>query len=87
LDIVVKAELPGVDPHGLDVASKTIRFPQGERKLEKEVKDENYHRIERSYGSFTRSFAPSSSADADKTSAEYKDGVACQEQGVALSLE
>ena len=39
------------------------------------MKEENYHRIERSYGSFTRSFALPSSVDADKTSAEYKDGV------------
>src|SRR6516162_2163742 len=75
-NIVVKAELPGVDPKDLEVRIEdNTLFLKGERKLEKEVKEENYHRIERSYGSFTRSFALPSSVDADKTSAEYKDGV------------
>ena len=75
-NIVVKAELPGVDPKDLDVRIEdNTLFLKGERKLEKEVKEENYHRIERSYGSFTRSFALPNSVDADKTSAEYKDGV------------
>jgi len=54
----VKVELPGVDPKDLDVRIEdNTLFLKGERKLEKEVKEENYHRIERSYGSFTRSFA------------------------------
>ena len=75
-NIVVKAELPGVDPKDLEVrVEDNTLFLNGERKLEKEVKEENYHCIERSYGSFTRSFALPSSVDADKTSAEYKDGV------------
>ena len=72
----MKVELPGVDPKDLDVRIEdNTLFLKGERKLEKEVKEENYHRIERSYGSFTRSFALPSSVDDDKTSAEYKDGV------------
>ena len=72
----MKVELPGVDPKDLDVRIEdNTLFLKGERKLEKEVKEENYHRIERSYGSFTRSFALPSSVNADKTSAEYKDGV------------
>jgi HSP20 family protein len=74
-NIVVKAdtrrgpERPGGPPR------RQYAFLKGERKLEKEVKEENCHRIERSYGSFTRSFTLPSSVDADKTSAEYKDGV------------
>ena len=54
-NIVVKVELPGVDPKDLDVRIEdNTLFLKGERKLEKEVKEENYHRIERSYGSFTQ---------------------------------
>ena len=48
---------------------------RGERKFEKEVKEENYHRIERSYGTFLRSFALPVSVDQDKVSARFKDGV------------
>ena len=47
---------------------------RGERKFEKETKDENYHRIERSYGSFTRSFTLPESADLDKVRSDMKDG-------------
>ena len=50
-------------------------YMKGERKFEKETKDENYHRVERSYGSFARSFTLPNSIDADKVVAEYKDGV------------
>ncbi len=74
--LVVKAELPGVDPKDLEVhIEDNTLFLKGERKLEKEVKEENYHRMERSYGSFTRSFALPGSVDAENTSAEFKDGV------------
>jgi HSP20 family protein len=48
---------------------------KGERKFEKEVKEQNYHRVERSYGTFTRSFSLPNSVDADKVGANYKDGV------------
>jgi len=48
---------------------------RGERKFEKETKDENYHRIERSYGAFSRSFAIPATVDEEKIRAEYKDGV------------
>jgi HSP20 family protein len=75
-NIVVKAELPGLDPKDLDVRIEdNTLFLKGERKLEKEVREQNYHRVERSYGSFARSLALPSSVDPDKTSAEYKDGV------------
>jgi len=74
--LTLKAELPGVDPKDIEarVECGTL-YLKGERKFEKESKKENYHRIERTYGSFMRSFALPTSVDADKVSAEYKDGV------------
>jgi len=75
-NIVVKAELPGVDPKDVEVrVEDNTLYLKGERKFEKETKEENYHRIERSYGSFARSFALPNSIDADKVAAEYKDGL------------
>jgi len=75
-NLTLKAELPGVDPKDIEarVEDGTL-YLKGERKFEKESKKENYHRIERTYGSFIRSFALPTSVDADKVSAEYKDGV------------
>ena len=75
-DLRLKAELPGVDPKDIEarVEDGTL-YLQGERKFEKESKKENYHRIERTYGSFMRSFALPTSVDAYKVSAEYRDGV------------
>lgn len=75
-NLVVKAELPGIDPKDVEirVESNTL-FLKGQRKFEIEVKEENYHRIERSYGSFTRTFALPGSIDAEKVSADYKSGV------------
>jgi HSP20 family protein len=75
-EIVVKAELPEVKKENILVSLEnnmlTIR---GERKFEEETKKENYHRIERSYGDFVRSFTLPSFADQNKINAEYKDGV------------
>ncbi|MGE5189960.1 MAG: Hsp20/alpha crystallin family protein [Gemmatimonadota bacterium] len=75
-DIVVKAEVPGIGRDEIAVEVKdgmlTLR---GERKFEKEEKEENYHRIERSYGTFVRSFALPSSADAEKVQAALREGV------------
>jgi HSP20 family protein len=74
--IVLKTELPGIDPKDVDVRVEENRlYLKGERKFEKEVKEESYHRVERSYGSFARSFALPNPIDADKVAAEYKDGV------------
>jgi HSP20 family protein len=50
-------------------------YLKGERKFEKEVKEQSYHRVERSYGAFTRTFSLPNSVDADKVTANYKDGV------------
>lgn len=75
-DIVLKAELPGVDPKDVEVrVEDNTLYLKGERKFEKEVKEENYHRVERSYGAFSRSFSLPNSIDADQVGAEYKDGV------------
>jgi len=75
-NIVLKAELPGVEPKDVEVrVEDNTLYLKGERKFEKETKEENYHRIERSYGSFARSFALPNSIDADKVAAEYKDGL------------
>jgi HSP20 family protein len=75
-NLVLKAELPGVDPKDVEIrVEDNTLYMKGERKFEKEVKEENYHRVERSYGNFTRSFSLPNSIDADKVSAEYKDGI------------
>lgn len=75
-NIVLKAELPGVDPKDVEVrVEDNTLYLKGERKFAKETKEENYHRVERSYGSFARSFSLPNSIDADKVAAEYKDGL------------
>jgi HSP20 family protein len=74
--IVLKAELPGIDPKDVDirVENNTLTL-RGERQLDNEVKRESYHRVERSYGSFARSFSLPNVVDVEKIKAEYKDGV------------
>jgi len=74
--VVVKAELPGVDPKEIDISlHDNILTLRGERKQEKEEKDENYHRVERSYGAFVRSFRLPAEVESEKVDASYKDGV------------
>ena len=74
--IVMKAELPGVSREHIDiqVRDNTLTL-KGERKFEREVKDENYLRIERSYGAFQRAFSLSTVIQQDKIKAVFKDGV------------
>jgi HSP20 family protein len=75
-EIVVKAELPGMDRKDIGLnLEKNVLTLKGERGFEKETKDENYHRIERSYGAFSRSFAIPATVDEEKIRADYKDGV------------
>lgn len=75
-DIVLKAELPGVDPSGVEVkVEDNTLYLRGERKFEKEVNNESYHRVERSYGSFARSFSLPNSIATEKVKAEFKDGL------------
>jgi HSP20 family protein len=74
--ITVKMEVPGIDEKDIDVCidGNTLSV-RGERKLEKDEKEENYRRIERQYGSFTRSFTLPSSVDPTQVSAHYEQGV------------
>ena len=75
-DVVLKAELPGVDPKDVDIRiENNVLTLRGERKFEEETKQENYHRVERSYGAFTRAFTLPSTVDTGNVKAEYKDGV------------
>ena len=74
--VAIKFELAGVDPKDVDVRFENgVLTVKGERKLEKEDKRENYHRVERSYGVFTRAFSLPGSLDAEKIRAETKNGV------------
>jgi len=74
--IVLKAELPGVSPESVSVeASENTLMLKGERKLEKSFKEENYHRMERFYGSFHRSFTLPYAVDRNGIKASFKDGV------------
>jgi HSP20 family protein len=74
--IVVNAELPGIDKKDVKVDVKDgVLTISGERKYEKDVKEENVHRIERSYGSFSRSFSLPSHVDVNKVEAKLDNGV------------
>jgi len=75
-NIVLKAELPGVDKKEVSVEVKdNTLILKGERKREKEVKEENYHRVERSFGTFMRSFSLPVTVKQDQVKAKFKDGV------------
>ncbi len=72
----INVELPGVKKDDVKVSVEGgVLSITGERKSEKEEKDKKYHRLERTSGSFTRSFAVPEGASSDKISAEFKDGV------------
>jgi HSP20 family protein len=75
-ELVLKAELPDMKEEeiGLTVEDNTLTL-RGEKKLEAEIAEEQFHRIERSYGSFVRTFVLPPTVDAGKVSAEYKAGV------------
>jgi HSP20 family protein len=74
--IQLKLEVPGIDQKDLDIkVENNVLTVSGERKFESEQKEENFHRIERRYGSFTRSFTLPNTADTDNISAEYNNGV------------
>ena len=74
--ITLKLEVPGIDEKDIDVRveGNTLSV-HGERKIEKEEKEENFRRVERQYGSFTRSFTLPSSVDPAQVSADYDKGV------------
>ena len=74
--ITLKMEVPGIDEKDIDVRIENNTLTvHGERKIEKEVEEENFRRIERQYGSFTRSFTLPSSVDPGQVSANYDKGV------------
>lgn len=74
--VVVKAELPGVEKDRISVEVKEgILTLRGERGFDRELKKESYHRIERAYGSFHRSFSLPVSVDQEKVTARFQDGV------------
>jgi len=75
-EIIVNAEIPGVETKEIDVNLKgNVLTIKGERQREHEEKDENFHRIERSYGSFYRFLRLPSEVDAEKIKATYEKGV------------
>jgi HSP20 family protein len=75
-NITLKLEVPGIDEKDLDVrVENTTLTIIGERKMEKEEKEENFRRVERQYGGFTRSFTLPSSVDSGQVSAHYDKGV------------
>jgi len=75
-NVVLKIEVPGIDEKDINVRIENNTLTvHGERKLEKEEKEENYRRVERQYGSFTRSFTLPSTVDPEQVSANYEKGV------------
>ena len=75
-EIVVRAELAGVEPADVELRFENgVLTLKGERKLEKEERRENYHRLELSYGTFTRAFTMPATIDSEKIRAESKQGV------------
>src|SRR5713226_4279700 len=75
-NVTLKIEVPGIDEKDIDVRIENNTLTvHGERKFEKEEKEENFRRVERQYGSFTRSFTLPNTVDSDKVSAHYDKGV------------
>jgi HSP20 family protein len=75
-EFVVKVELPGVSRNDVKITlQENVLTISGEKKHESESRDRNYHRVERSYGSFSRSFRMPSLVKGDKIDAHYKDGI------------
>jgi HSP20 family protein len=75
-ELVVKADLPEVDPKDLDIrVENNLLTIRGERKFEKKVNEENYLRVERAYGSFSRSFSLANTVNAEAIKADYQNGV------------
>jgi len=75
-DIVIKAELPGMEKENVEVKlTDHMLTIKGEKKKEEEVKEENYYRSERSYGSFVRTLELPADVHADKVKASFKNGI------------
>jgi len=75
-ELVVKADLPEVDPKELDIrVENNLLTIRGERKFQKKVDEENYLRVERAYGSFSRSFSLANTVNSEAIKADYQNGV------------
>lgn len=75
-EYVVKAELPEIKKEDIKLTVENgVLILSGERKFEKEEKNKKYHRVERAYGSFLRSFDLPDDADSEKVAADFKDGI------------
>ena len=75
-DLVLKAELPGMNREDIEVSVENSTLVlKGTKKFDADVKEEQYRRIERSYGTFHRSFTLPNTVDAGKVTAEFKNGV------------
>ncbi len=73
---VIEAELPGMNKNDIKISvTNDVLTIQGEKKVEKEDKKKNFHRTERSYGSFSRTFSLPGNVKADKVEAEFNNGV------------
>jgi HSP20 family protein len=75
-ELVVKCEVPGMDPKDIDISlSDGVLTIRGEKKQEREEKESDYHLVERSYGSFTRSIQLPREVQGEKINASYKNGI------------
>jgi HSP20 family protein len=75
-EIMVQAELPGVDRKDIALQlENNVLTLKGDRRFEKETNQDNYHRIERSYGGFSRAFTIPTIVDEEKIRADYRDGI------------
>ena len=75
-ELVIKADLPDINEKDLDIrVENNMLTIRGERKFEEKVKEDNYLRIERTYGSFSRSFSLPNTVNTEAIKAEYKNGV------------
>jgi HSP20 family protein len=75
-NITLKLEVPGIEEKDIDIrVENNVLTVRGERRLEKEEKEENFHRVERRYGSFTRSFTLPNTVSTDDVQADYDNGV------------
>ncbi len=75
-ELMIKAEIPGMNKDDLDITVENFTLTmRGEKKTEQTVKDDQFHRVERSYGTFSRSFALPHTVDPNRVEATYKDGV------------
>jgi HSP20 family protein len=75
-NVTLKIEVPGIDEKDIDVRiENNVLTVHGERKFEKEEKEENFRRVERQYGSFTRTFTLPTTVDSEKVSANYDKGI------------